>query len=1037
MSSRNGRLALAAVLAAGLMLPGSAAASAATATPAPGWMIDSASMPTNLTPGDSSGEEYYQITATNVGGAATNAGSPVMVTDTLPAGLTPDPGTAPTAKDTAQNTITCAAAGQVVTCTDPDTTAIASGGTVQVSVPVDIANGAPPSVTNRVSISGGGAAEGATDSQPTTVSASPAPFAAQSFDGSITNADGSTDTQAGSHPFAITTSFMLSTRLDPSGEPVPVANLKDVQVNLPPGVIGNPLATPRCTAAQFYGLSCPAASQVGTVAVLGAANGGIELDGKVYNMVPPAGVPAQFAFNVIANVNLNASVRSGSDYGLTISAPDIPQSVAVRGERLTFWGVPADENGGGAAPEPFLTLPATCAGPQTETLGVDSWQSAGAFQTTSFVNHDGQGTPVGDTGCGLQSFAPSLTVQPTTTVADSPSGAVADLQVPQNSDPNGLATPALQNATVTLPAGLSLSPGAAAGLEGCTAQEIALNAASPATCPDASKIGTASITSPLLPDPLTGPIFLGTPDCSPCTNADAEDGSMVHGYIEVQADGVMIKLPGTFALNPSDGQITARFLNDPQLPFSELKLDFNGGARGVLATPDATGTYTTVSDLEPWSSPFTADTTASSSFQITSGGVSGFAPAFTAGVTNATAGAYSPFVLSFSRSDTDQNLSSLSVKLPTGMLAKLSGVTECADADVGAGTCPQASQVGTVEVGSGPGPNPLYLPGQVYLTGPYKGAPFGLAVVVPAVAGPFNLGTVVVRQQLQIDPTTAQATVVSDPFPSIIDGIPLDIQKVDVNLNRPDFTVNPTSCDPMAVNGTLTSTTGTTANVTSRFQVGGCSKLGFTPKLKLALSGKGQTRSGDHPALTATLTDPKGQANIRSAKVTLPLSLALDPGNSKHVCRYATAKAVHGGAVGCGASTVVGTASVETPLLAKPLSGKVYLVQGLRTNSKGQQVHTLPSLLIPLRGQLALDLRAQSSVNGGGALVTTFAAIPDAPVSRFTLNITGGKRGLLVITGRGKTICTRAQMTDTTLGAQSGKSMSKTITTATPCPGKH
>ena len=427
--------------------------------------------------------------------------------------------------------------------------------------------------------------------------------------------------------------------------------------------------------------------------------------------------------------------------------------------------------------------------------------------------------------------------------------------------------------------------------------------------------------------------------------------------------------------------------------------------------------------------------------------MAGFSPRLTAGTSNAQAGSYSPFVLSLSRSDTDENFQGLLVKLPPGMLAKLAGVGECSDAQLatissapGAGaaqaanpSCPAGSQVGTVTTGAGTGPDPFFLGGKAYLTGPYKGAPYGLAVVVPAVAGPLDLGTVVVRQALYIDPTTAQVTDVSDPLPTILDGIPLRIRRIDVNLNRPDFTINPTSCAPMNVNAIASSTQGTVTGLSSRFQAGGCQGLGFSPKLKMALTGKGKTRSGDHPTLTATLTQPFGQANIHSARVALPLSLALDPNNSQHVCNYDVAQAVHGGAVGCPASTIVGTATAETPLLSQPLTSYVYLVQGIRFNNQGQRIRTLPSLLIPLRGQIALDLRAQSSVNGAQQLVTTFSTIPDAPVSKFTLNITGGKSGLLVITGRGRSICTKPQTATSTLGAQSGKTEDSSIKLSTPC----
>jgi hypothetical protein len=415
--------------------------------------------------------------------------------------------------------------------------------------------------------------------------------------------------------------------------------------------------------------------------------------------------------------------------------------------------------------------------------------------------------------------------------------------------------------------------------------------------------------------------------------------------------------------------------------------------------------------------------------------VTGFGTSFSAGVSDPQAGAYTPFSVSFARSDTDQEFSGLTVVLPPGMLANLGDVPLCPDANASAGSCPASSQVGTAEVGSGAGSDPFFLPGSVYLTGPYNGGQYGLAVVVPVLAGPLDLGTVVVRESIRVDPSTAQVTVVSDPLPTILDGIPLRIRRVDVDLNRPDFTVAPTSCAPMQVTGTLTSTGGITDPVSSPFQVGGCSSLGFSPKLKLGLSGKGKTRSGDHPTLTATLTDPVGTANIRSAKVTLPLSLALDPNNSNHVCAYATAQAVHGGAVGCPSSTIVGSARAVSPLLSQPLTGPVYLVQGIRFGAQGQQIRTLPSLLVPLRGQISLDLRATTAVNGLGELVTTFSSIPDAAVTNFSLTITGGPKGLLVITGRGVNVCKSAQIAGANFNAQSGKNKGMSITMTKPCTG--
>ncbi len=821
-------------------------------------------------------------------------------------------------------------------------------------------------------------------------------------------------------------------------------------MGLPPGVIGNPNATPRCPVTQLDSNTCPVASQVGQLTVtLNVGGGSSPISEPLYNVVPPAGMPAQFGANILlVNAYLDVSVRTGSDYGLTTTSNNISTLLPLAGIGVTLWGVPADPSHdaarscpgfvspcpSGGALTPLLTLPDRVHGKLTTTLSTDSWQGAGQFATDS-------ATEDAMTGCKKLTFDPSITAQPDTTAADSPSGLNVDLHVPQAPNvPSSLATPNVKNASVTLPQGFSLSPSAADGLQACSEAQFGLDNASEPTCPNASKIGTAEIDSPINADPLTGGIFLAQQNANPF-------GSTFAIYVATEADGVLIKLAANVQTNPVTGQITTTFTNNPQLPFSDFKLDFFGGARATFASPERCGSFTTTSDVRPYSSPQSgADATSSDAFAINSGCVGGFAPTFTAGTVNPQAGSFSPFELSFTRSDSDQDLSGLTVNLPAGVSAKLAGVPECSEAgiaqaqnpsrtgaeELASPSCPAASQVGTVETAAGPGTDPFALSGKVYLTGPFNGAPFGLVEIVPAVAGPLDLGVVAIRQSLNIDPTDAHVTVTSQPFPTILDGVPLRLRTVNVDLNRSDFTVNPTSCAPMSINAALTSTGGAAANESTRFQAGGCSSLGFSPKLKLSLTGKGKTRSGDHPTLKASLTQKSGQANIGSAKVTLPLSLALDPNNSKHVCAFATAQAVHGGAVGCPSSTIVGTSSATTPLLAGPLTGNVYLVQGIRTNKQGQQIKTLPSLLIPLRGQVALDLRAQTSVSKG-KLVTTFPTVPDIPVSSFKLNLTGGKKGLLVITGRGRSICGKAQKTAATLNAQSGKQEKSSIKMATPC----
>ncbi len=900
-----------------------------------------------------------------------------------------------------------------------------------------------------------------------------ADFGVANFNVSATNQDGTADSQAGSHPYELTTSFAFNLTTDAQGDSVTDGQVKDVQVALPPGIVGNPTTVPQCLPQNLQqtlvtaGVNgCPIDSQIGMV-TLHLKDRFLPATAYVplYNMAPPAGTSAEFGFNMFGiGVYMTVEVRTGQDYGLTISSPDISAAFEVAGLSVAVWGIPEDPthnaqrcpdsnpftgqctgssygnepHPAGIPLKPFLTLPTSCGAPLIATIRADSWLTPELWQTAS-------STLPAPTGCDKLGFVPSLIVRPNTMIADSPSGLSVDLQVPQAGlvNPTGLAAANLKDATVTLPQGVSVNPSSANGLAACSPAQIGINNANEPSCPDAAKVGTVEVDTPLLPDPLKGGVYVAQQDNNPFN-------SLLAIYVTAYADGVWVKLAGHVVADPVTGQLQTTFDNNPQLAFSDFKLDFFGGPLAALATPDACGTYMASSQFTPWSG--TAPVSSSNTFEITSGCVSGFAPSFTAGTQNAQAGAYSPFVLSMSRSDVDQSFSGLAVKLPPGMLAKLAGVQECSEQQVasissapGTGaaqaanpSCPASSQVGTVQVGVGAGPEPFFLPGTVYLTGAYKGASYGLAVVVPAVAGPYDLGTVVVRQALYVDPTTAQVTDVSDPFPTILDGIPLRIRRVDVNLNRPDFTVNPTSCDPMSVGGILSSTGGLLAGVSSRFQVGGCASLGFSPKLHMRLTGRGQTHSGTHPTLTATLTQAGVQANLASARVALPLSLALDPNNSQHVCSYDVAEAVHGGAVGCPASTIVGSATAYTPLLSQPLTGKVYLVQGIRFGKAGQRIRTLPSLLIPLRGQIALDLRAKSSVNGAQELVTTFPTIPDAPVSKFSLTINGGRRGILVITGRGRTVCGKPQVANAQFGAQSGKQELLNPRLGTPaCRGFH
>ncbi len=841
-----------------------------------------------------------------------------------------------------------------------------------------------------------------------------ADFGVSAFEGSITNQDRSTATQAGSHPFALTTTIQFSQTTDSNGNLQPDGNAKDIQVALPPGLVGDPSATPQCSRAEvldpgasvFSGGLCPASTQVGTASI--TLSNGITVYLPLYNLVPPPGTPAQFAFVIPAAVVappvpvfIDANLRTGGDYGVTARVTNASQAAPLVGSSLTFWGVPGDAShdelrgscldlisgesdgicpAGGVSVKPLLTLPTSCAGPQTFGLSTDSWQSPGSFVSASFVTHDSSLAPVGFDGCERLDFNPSLSVRPSDQMAASPTGLQVDLRMPQENGSNGLAEAHLKTGSITLPPGVAVSPSAAAGLAACGPEEIGLKNADEPACPSASRIGTVEVETPLLPDPLTGSVFLAKQNDNPFATTLAM-------YLVIEGHGVLVKLAGRIDADPETGQLTATFDNLPQVPFSDLLVEFFGGPHAPLSNPTACGTYTTTAAFTSWSGKTVQRT---SDFTISGDGHGGpcapgqFRPSFSAGLQNPIAGSSSSFMLRVQRGDLEKELKTIATTLPPGLLAKIAGVPLCSDAAAATGNCPTASQVGEVQAGAGPGTSPFYIDsGKVFLTEGYDGAPFGLAITVPAVAGPFNLGVVSVRAAVRIDPVTAQVTVDADPMPRILDGIPLQVRDLRVIIDRHDFMQAPTSCAPSDVAATIGSYAGDTVALADRFQVGDCSSLSFGPKLKISQSGS-TSRTG-HPALKAVVTDPKtgADANIDRAQVNLPHGEFLDQSNLNKTC---TKPVLLEGK--CPASSVYGHARAWTPLLEKPLEGPVYLVGGYG--------YKLPALVAELNGQIKILLVGKIDTGANHGIRSTFEAVPDAPVSRFELSMKGGETyGLL------------------------------------------
>jgi hypothetical protein len=823
----------------------------------------------------------------------------------------------------------------------------------------------------------------------------------------------STSTQAGAHP-DLTTSLVFA----PQSEGIWSLdrNVRELTVGMPPGMVGDPSSMRECTQRQFNENSCPATAQVG-LAVLQLAPVGVEgpsfpVRVPIFNMQPrnpDETAELAFSFGGSFTVHLPVTVRSDGDYGLNVVNTGINRPFALPRIDFTVWGVPADSSHDPdridmwtletiEPPDqprvPFFTNPTQCGVP------LDFRAIASSYQEPDTVSESSITLPP-LTGCDEFDFRPKLKARPTTDAADAPSGLEVDLAIPQNEDPDGLAEAQLRDATVTLPEGLVVNPSSANGLVACSPGQIGLTTAvgdpnphfsrAKPTCPAASSLGSVELEVPAFDDPLKGTVYLATPHQNPF-------GSLLSLYLVVEGHGLVIKLAGKVDADPQTGRLKTTFTENPQQPVEHLRMDLFAGSVAPLRTPADCGTYTTTSSLTPWTAPDSGPpATPTDTYKITraaNGGACGAqpnAPTFTAGSVAPLAGAYQPFVVNLSREDGSQQFSTVTVTPPPGLLAKLAGTATCSGAELAtaaaksglqeqsAPSCPGGSQVGTVYATAGAGPAPYNAPGKVYLGAPYKGAPLSLAIVTPAVAGPFDLGTIVVRVALFVNPVTAQVTATSDPIPTILQGIPLDVRSVSLRLDRPQFSLNPTSCDPSAVTGSLLSTSGNAAPLQSRFQLGECGRLKFKPKLSLRL--KGGTKRAKYPALRAVLKARPGDANIAAASVALPHSEFLAQEHIKTICtrvQYAADK--------CPAGSIYGSAKAWSPLLDEPLAGPVYL----RSSN-----HALPDLVASLHGRIDIELSGRiDTVNQG--IRTNFELVPDAPVSRFELKMRGGKRGLLV-----------------------------------------
>jgi hypothetical protein len=849
--------------------------------------------------------------------------------------------------------------------------------------------------------------------------------------------------QAGAHPdLTLSFAFPVDPDFDYGGEksPGPTEAVHAVNLDLPPGLVGNPTKFPTCSPENLTGqaASCPLASQVGVISGLTA---GITVpttfEVGVFNIAHGPDVPVRLGFNIEGVVALiGAHVRPG-DYGITSGTDAISQGEAVETVKLVLWGIPADPShdahrqGPGdievspfpkpaEAPRvPFLSSPTSCTDtPSAFTVRGDSWEHLGIFDERT-LTADEDGTPFVFDSCERLSFVPTVDVRPLSKVADAPTGLNVDIDVPQSDDPDGLATAHVRKIVTRFPAGVSVSPSSAAGLGACSPSQIDLATTEAPTCPSSSKIAKVTIDSPLLESELSGDMILATPYDNPFN-------SLIALYVAVKGPGFYIKLPGKVELDPGTGQLTATFDNSPQQPFSHLHVEFPGGSQASLATAPKCGTYDSTAEITSWASVVPVSLTSPMTFD--EGCTPGpNAPSFAAGTENPQAGKYASFGFRLTRGDRTPYLSGITTSLPNGLLARIGSVEKCGDAAAATGNCPAASEVGSTTVLSGPGAAPLKVKGHVYLTGPYKGGPYGLSIAVPTKeqAGPFDLGTVVVRAGIYVDPSDAHVTVKSDPLPTIIQGIPLRMRQVNVDIDKPDFTLNPTNCSPKKVLGGFEALGAPVSNQAVNFQATGCGELGFKPSLKLAF--KGGTKRSDNPAVTAVLKAPKGEANIARTSVILPGSEFIDNAHISNPCTR-----VQFNEDACPKGSILGTATAFTPLLNEPLSGPVYF----RSNGGDRE---LPDLVVDLNGQIHVTLVGFiDSVNG--RVRTRFQNVPDAPVSKFVLKLKGGDKGLIE---NSRNLCSFTPKAKVQMTGQNGKHHDFAAKIATSCgkasrsPGPH
>jgi hypothetical protein len=1060
----------------------------------PYWRLSSSPVPANLPPG---GEGKLVVSANNLGDATINPKTVhVVVSDKLPPGLVAMGVVGEVGRGTGQF-IGCAPKSfpaSEVSCTDEEAP-LPPNTSVQLTVKVKVEEppGTVTTLVNEVKATGGETPPAST-TQPVSISPVQASFGVEKYSFTPEDEGGAPVTQAGSHPFQLTT--FIAFNQNAKEEPVQLP--RNLQFDLPPGLLGNPTTVPQCPQGDFNTVLpgprnlCKPDTVVGVAEVtvdepLAFGSGPASQQVPVFNLEPTPGEPARFGIlPVKVPVVLDTAVRTGSDYGVVVTTRDTSQTAGLVSSRVVFWGVPGDprhnlsrgyacvgrnsvsqeaecnaqqaaeaaqqkkEKEEGKEPKPFLTLPTSCGTTLHAPMRAQSWQPGAEFLPPV----ESEFTEALE-GCGALPFGPALaSVAPDTEAGSTPTGLNVRVTVPQPETPNTLAESAVRSTTVTLPRGLQLNPAAAGGLLACSALQMGFVGGEEATqtnndefspdpsnCPPQAKVGSVEIKSPDLKNPLKGDVYLAAQNTNPF-----EPPLVLYLVASDKASGVLVKLAGKTAPIEGTGQLVSTFENTPQVPFEELKLHFfggpqeGGGGRASISTPPLCGTYETTSSFVPWSG--SAPATPSASFNIGSGPGGGpcppnplpFGPSFDAGVTNHQGGGFTGFTLTVGRPDGQQALTGLSTHLPQGLAALISSVNPCPIGQADVAQCGSDSLVGHSTSVTGLGGEPYSLAGRVYLTGGYDGAPFGLSVATPAVAGPFNLGTVIANSTIEIDPTTAAVTVTAretrildarggttiagSPLPTMIKGVPVQLKAINVQIDRPNFQFNPTNCDPgMAISGTLSGDQGSKVPVSSPFQVGNCGALPFEPKLTATVDAQGSKPNG--VGFYVKLESPGlGQANIHKVELTLPIVL---PSRLSTIQQACPDNVFEANPAACGEGSNIGRAVIHTPVLKNPLEGPAYLVSHANL--------AFPDVVFVLQGEgIKLILDGHTDIKKG-ITYSRFETAPDAPFTSFETMLPAGPHsalGVNVAASKKYSLCGAALSMPTKIIAQNGAEIEKT-----------